>query len=203
MPEKMLLVVQAPNRGGQRGHQYLVAQVDPKEFDLNVWMKGKSDSLIIMLGKMREGSPKQLRSPIEMRKYVQHLVKTRQANDWFLNVQLDFALPTKPEVMRAEVRWKRVVQEKRIADHALIIAKLQQTIDGCLRYIASTNRKLGEHRAYLKQSNLLSGVRLHYTRALIPDLVRDLRWTQKELRTTQTLLRHAQKKLLALESEKE
>lgn len=201
MPEKMLLVVQAPNRGGQRGHQFLIAHMNIAEFDQQMWMADKSDQLILTLGKVREKSIGRFRSSVETTDYVRHLIQTRQVTNWVVNIELDFALPTQKEVSRAEVRWNRVVHQKHKDDHEQYMKGLQQKIDGNERHIASIQRRWNEYRTFLKPRKVMSGIRAHYERVLLVDLKRDLRDVNAELRSVRSELRKAYITLATLQHE--
>lgn len=188
MPESVLLVVQTPNRDGQRGHQFLVTRINPDEFDSSAWMEDKNDALILTLAHVQKTAIKQFRTGVESTKFIHHLIRTRQAPDSVITVTLDFALPTRKEVSHATERWNRTVEQKRIRDHDQHITALEHLIERQQQHIASIRRSIDEYRAYLKQIHLLSGIRLHYERVLIADKKRDLRYVQIELKQTQKKL---------------
>lgn len=188
MPESMILVVQTPNRGGQRGHQFLVTRINPDEFDPSAWMEDKNDTLILTLAHAQKTAIKQFRTGVESTKFVHHLIQTRQAQNYVITVTLDFALPTRKEISHAIERRNRAVEQKRIRDHNQYIAELEHSIEHQQRHVISIRRSLDEYRAYLKQRHLLSGIRLHYKHVLIADRKRDLRYVQTELKQTQKKL---------------
>lgn len=188
MPESILLVVQTPNRGGQRGHQFLVTRINPDEFDPSTWMQDKNDALILTLAHVQKTAIKQFRTGVESTKFVHHLIRTRQVPNQVITVTLDFALPSQREVFHATERWNRAVEQKRIRDHDQYIAKLEHSIECQKRHIISIRHSLEGYHTYLKQIHLLSGIRLHYERVLIADKKRDLRYVQTELKQTQKKL---------------
>lgn len=201
MSENILLVVQTPNRGGQRGHQFLIAHIDPTKFDDHMWMKGKSDQLILTLADVQKRALKKCNTGVESLKFVHHMILTRQAPNIIINVTLDFALPTHVEVSRAIQRQNIVLHQKRVMDHEQMITELERSVMGHTHHITSILRSIDVYRAYLKQLNLLSGVRCHYERVLIKDRKSDLRYVRSELRSAQdklTRAKAARKKLNSL-----
>lgn len=185
MPESVLLVVQTPNRGGQRGHQFLITRINPEDFDPHAWMETKNDTLILTLARVQKTALRQFRTSVESTKFIHYLIQTRQAPNLVINVTLDFALPSRTDVFYAIKRWHYAIEQKRIRDHNQYIAELERSIECHKRYIVSIRRSIKKYRIYLKQSQLLSGIHLHYERVLIADKKCDLRDTQIELKQIQ------------------
>lgn len=178
-PRNMLLVVQTPRCEGA-GHDFLVTRMELSKFDRSMWEKGKSDELILVLAHMIQHGVGQCRTEIDMKTLVQSIQERHEEVE---QVELDFALPTLNEVANAVLRMNRTVITEQIT-------QLEKRIDGCGKFIASTEAKLNRYRTYLKQPKLLTGIRLHYKHVLIADCEKDLRDVRNERERTLRDLKH-------------
>jgi hypothetical protein len=179
-PQNILLVVQTPDHEGT-GHEFLVGRMDFAKFDRNVWEKGKSDELILALALMKQQGVGHCRAEIDVGTFVQSM---QERNDDVERVKLDFALPTPDEVANAALRRDRAIIAKQITN-------FEMRIDGCNKFIASTEAKLEAYRTHLKQPNLLVGIRLHYEHVLIADKITDLHVVRNEQKQTYQNLKRA------------
>jgi hypothetical protein len=194
-PQDIFLVVQTPNREGP-GHEFLLAKMELSQFDRNMWKKGKSDELILALALMSQQGIGHWRAQIGMKTFVRSIKDEYEIKERVQRVKLDFVLPTQKEVVNAALRWNRVVAAEQVAS-------LEEQINGCNRFIASTQDRLNKYRAYLKRPNLLSGIRLHFERVLIADCKKDLRDVQKERKQNYRELEQIQALQKALNEKKE
>jgi hypothetical protein len=175
-PENIILVVQTPNREGP-GHEFLVASMNLSDFDRSMWKQGKSDELILSLAQMSQRGIGHWRVKIGMKTFVRSIKDEYEIKEKVRRVKLDFVLPTDAEIVNAALRWNRIA----IAEQ---VAGLEEHIMGCDRFITATQNKLKEYRTYLKQPNILSGIRLHFERVLIADRKKDLRDVRNERKRT-------------------
>jgi len=182
-PQDIFLVVQTPNREGP-GHEFLVARMELSEFDRTMWKKGKSDELILALALMSQQGIGHWRANIGMKTFVRSIREEYEIQQAVKRVKLDFVLPTPIEVANAALRRNR----NAVAEQ---ITALEERINGCNRFIASTEAMLDGYRVYLKQPNLLSGIRLHFERVLIADGTKHLHDVKKERERTYRELKQA------------
>lgn len=191
MNKNTLLIIKAPNRGGKKGCQFLLAYIDRAQFDVPVWTNGKNDALILALANIHESAIGQFRSRIAVALFLNQLFQQQTIEHNTIQVTLNFALPSRVDIANAHKRHIHALKQKAIRDRFAYIAKLEHTIKHRQQHIASILRSLDAYRTYLKQPHLLSGIRLHYKRVLIADKKQELKQIQSELKEIQQKLHRA------------
>lgn len=185
MCEKILLVLQTPNRGGGDGYQYLIAQMNADHFDEKVWSGGKTDQLIHVLGKIRQVGT-QFGSRDETQKHVLDLIDKKMPRE-IVQVRLPFALPSKSEIRCAVKRLKR-------AEWSNELAKLENKAQATIKGIASLKTNLKRDIKYAAETPS-PAIKLHLERVCIADRSRDLAYYQGEHKKMQQKIRTLQKQL--------
>ncbi|OGL69701.1 hypothetical protein A3C09_00670 [Candidatus Uhrbacteria bacterium RIFCSPHIGHO2_02_FULL_47_44] len=193
MSENMVLVVQAPNRGGKRGHQFLVAHIHPADFDLRLWNGGKSDRLILNLAMLENAAIGRFRSGVDVGQMVKQLTDRYEITHGVTQVELTFALPTQKEVSSAARRMNLEFCTQYVAD-------LEQAIVSNKRHVAAIRNRLSAYRLTLMKPNIMPGIRLHYENVLIADCLRDIRDADLTLRSVRNKLKRARITLASLDS---
>lgn len=103
--DNMLMIVRVPKRE-QDGHEWLVADINFSGFEHDLWMREKSDELILALADM-------MRSPIgrsDSEPIVSGLVidylQEQIVEYGSAHYELSFPLPTEEEIAAASTRWE-------------------------------------------------------------------------------------------------
>lgn len=103
--DNMLMIVRVPKRE-QDGHEWLVADINFSGFEHDLWMREKSDELILALADMMrhpigQSDSEQIVSGLVIDYLQEQIVEYGSAH-----YELSFPLPTKEEIAAANARWK-------------------------------------------------------------------------------------------------
>ncbi|MCX6715051.1 MAG: hypothetical protein NTX72_04515 [Candidatus Uhrbacteria bacterium] len=174
--QNFVLVVQMPNEMGE-GHEFLVTHMDASKFDSRLWKNGKSDKLILALATMTQTAFGHFQAKVSYKTLLRAIRSEHDITGVIRKIELNFALPTQKDVVIATVRTQREDARKRVL-------ALEERARGCIRLIASTKKRLEEYRTFLKQPDILSGIRAHYELCLIVDCEKALREVKTDLKNT-------------------
>lgn len=188
--DNMLMIVKVPKRE-QDGHEWLVADINFSGFEHDLWMREKSDELILALADMMRRSigrsdSEQIVSGLVIDYLQEQIVEYGSAH-----YELRFPLPTKEEIAAANARWKADRPRRecswRIEGLQARIARLEEEIASFPAGTRHLEAEISEYEQSLDDGWL--------------SLAQELR--EKDLPARQAELDHKQEELMQLRIELE
>ena len=183
-----ILVVQMPTDTNTQ--EFLAANVQLSKFDRALWTGGKSDKLIVELVEMRSMAIGRFPFASELKKKLRTYKNAYVVTHGVKTIAIDFAFPAR-EVVEAAV--KRV----ELDTHAQPVAKATHQILLNRKYQTSLEAALQGYRTFLKQTDILSGIRAHYEQNLIRDKQQELQQARRVGQSLQQKLKQAERALNA------